>query len=161
MIAQGESWPLTMNSESQITEQPTSGIAPNGIAPLPSSGRPTLSIVTVGQNVPMPPRYADINKIVARAEQDPRKKAALGRARKKLAASSYKGSAQSIAAIRLRYGWSQVDLSLAMGTSQPHVARIESGDDVRISTVLNVAKALRITSAEAFNLIVKNMRLRG
>lgn len=156
MNGQKNSWLLTMNSESQTTEQ----LKGMGIAPLSSSPRDNLSIVTVGPLIPMPPRHADIDTVVARAEQDPRRKAALARARKRLADSSYKGSKQAIAAIRLKRGWSQSDLSVAMGTSQPHVARIESGEDVRISTVLNLATALQITAVEAFNAITNRMRLR-
>jgi ribosome-binding protein aMBF1 (putative translation factor) len=145
-----------MNLESQTTEQSLSGIAP-----LPISGRVNLSIVTVGPNIPMPPRYADIDDVVARAEKNPRRKAALVRARVKLAETSYKGAEQSIASIRLKRGWSQLDLSVAMGTSQSHIARIESGEeDVRISTVLKLATALKITAAEAFATMTNKMRLR-
>lgn len=154
MHARKGSWPLTMNLESETTEQPI-----QGIAPLPTSGRANLSIVTVGPNIPMPPRYADIDEVVARAEKDPRRKAALVRARERLAETAYKGRAKgSIASIRLKRGWSQNDLSVVMGTSQSHIARIESGDDVRISTVVKLAAALKIGASEAFTLMTNKMR---
>jgi ribosome-binding protein aMBF1 (putative translation factor) len=153
MIAPRESWPLTTNLEFQTTER-----AGSGIAPLPSSGRVNLSIVTVGPHIPTPPRYADIADVVARTEKSPRRKAALVRARIKLAGTAYKATDQSIASIRLKKGWSQHDLSVAMGTSQPHIARIEAGDDVRISTVLNLAAALKIAPLGAFAAITNKMR---
>ena len=153
MNAPRESWPLTTNLESQATER-----AVHGIAPLPSSGRVNLSIVTVGPHIPLPPRYAEIGELVARTEQNPRRKAALARARIKLADTSYKANDQSIASIRLKKGWSQRDLAIAMGTSQPHIARIEAGDDVRISTVLNLAPALKIAPLEVFAAMTNRMR---
>ncbi len=47
-----------------------------------------------------------------------------------------------IKARRTELGWSQRDLAGKSGLKQPHIARIESGADIRLSTLLQTADAL-------------------
>jgi ribosome-binding protein aMBF1 (putative translation factor) len=155
MHARRESWQPTTSSESPTTEHnPLSGFAP-----LPSSDGRILSLLQVETTAPVPERYATIEEVVGRAEKDERKKKALGRARQRLAERSYSGAARSIAWLRLKRGMSQSDLAAAMKTSQPHVARIESGsEDVRISTVEKLAAALGVSLIDVFSVLSSKQR---
>lgn len=82
-----------------------------------------------------------ISSLIAEREKDPRKAAALARARKKISRLMDKGT-QPIASLRLAKGMSQQQLADAMGVKQPYIARIERGEDVKMSTIANLAKAL-------------------
>lgn len=48
------------------------------------------------------------------------------------------GIALAVRGARLRRGWSQVELARVVGVRQSHVARIESGHDVRLSTLQRI-----------------------
>lgn len=55
----------------------------------------------------------------------------------------------TLATLRMRRGWSQKQLAEAIGTSQPHIARIENGrDNVLLATANQLAKALGVTLDE-------------
>jgi transcriptional regulator with XRE-family HTH domain len=46
----------------------------------------------------------------------------------------------------MRHGWSQKQLAEAIGTSQPHIARIENGrDNVLLATANQLARALQVS----------------
>jgi len=91
-----------------------------------------------------------IGALVAEREKDPRKAAAYARARQKLAARLAGGEA-SLVQLRLAKGMSQSQLADAMGKKQPYVARLESGsNDVQVSTIEALAKALSVPAAEVF-----------
>lgn len=74
--------------------------------------------------------------------------AALEAARRRIA-DKLPGSKITLAKLRLRRGWSQKRLAEAIGTSQPHIARIENGrDNVLLSTANELARALGVTLDE-------------
>ncbi|WP_051234211.1 helix-turn-helix domain-containing protein [Halomonas halocynthiae] len=70
-----------------------------------------------------------IQDVVANSEKNPRKKAALERARARIADQVSRGDGDTVKSLRLRKGWSQTTLSTLLGTSQSHVARIERGSE--------------------------------
>ncbi|CAM2164870.1 hypothetical protein PSAC2689_130054 [Paraburkholderia sacchari] len=60
----------------------------------------------------------------------------------------------SIAAARLRMGLSQARLAEAIGTSQPHIAKIEAGKvQIQFATAVQLADALNLTLDSLRNLI--------
>ncbi len=109
-------------------------------------------------DVPLPQNYVDIDKLVARTELVDSRRAALERARIELAEERYSGVQPSLSVLRLKKGWSQKRLAQELHTSQPHVARIESGcEDLRVSTVKKLAVALGVT----VNQVISAMEVSG
>ncbi|QYF95587.1 helix-turn-helix transcriptional regulator [Massilia sp. PAMC28688] len=91
-----------------------------------------------------------IGALVSQREKDPRKAAAYARARQKIA-GRLAGEEPSLAQLRLAKGMSQSQLAEAMGKKQPYVARLESGsNDVQMSTIEAIAKALALPAADVF-----------
>jgi DNA-binding Xre family transcriptional regulator len=98
------------------------------------------------QRVPVPSGYTDIDKVVASRERDTSRRIHLERARQVLAERLYADVTVTLAVLRLRKGWSQRQLADAAGTSQAHIARIESGrEDVRLGTLRRIAGALGVS----------------
>ncbi len=97
---------------------------------------------------PLPTGFEDIADVVAEAEGDPASRAALETGRRSVAARHYAGVA-SLAALRLRRGWSQRTLAENSGLRQPHIARLESGrNDPSLATMRRLAQALGVALAE-------------
>jgi transcriptional regulator with XRE-family HTH domain len=85
--------------------------------------------------------------VVEEYERNPVKAAALKAARQRLARKL--PTATTLAKLRLGRGWSQKRLADAIGTSQPHIARIENGrDNVLLATANQLAKALGVSLEE-------------
>jgi DNA-binding XRE family transcriptional regulator len=100
------------------------------------------------QDVPLPDGFEDIDTAVASLEREPARHTALEEARRRLADRSPEKFSK-LAALRMRRGWSQKRLAEAIGTSQPHVARIENGrDNVLLATANELARALDISLEE-------------
>jgi transcriptional regulator with XRE-family HTH domain len=52
----------------------------------------------------------------------------------------------ALAVLRMQRGWSQKRLADAIGTSQPHIARIEKGrDNVLLATANELARTLDVS----------------
>ena len=112
------------------------------------------------------PSFAHSNKrsissIIAEREKDPRKAAALARARKKIAGMLVDDASFSIAQLRLSKGLSQQQLAAKMGVKQPYIARIEKGEDIKASTISNLAGALGVSSEVVFKAIEMALSARG
>ncbi len=85
--------------------------------------------------------WRDIHARAAELERNPRRAAALARARQRLAGELFPQT--TLAALRLRHGLSQAQLAERIGTSQSRLSRIEAGlDDPRHSTLLKLVDAL-------------------
>jgi len=99
------------------------------------------------QDVPVPDGFEEIESMVATLERDPAKADALEAARRRLAQKL--ANATTLAKLRLARGWSQKRLADAIGTSQPHIARIENGrDNVLLATANQLAQALGVSLDE-------------
>jgi DNA-binding XRE family transcriptional regulator len=97
---------------------------------------------------PMPDGFVDIDSAVEEQERDPGIRAGIARARMRLA-EQLPFEQNSLAYLRMRSGLSQKQLAEKIGTSQPHIARIESGrDNVLLRTANLLAKALDSTLDE-------------
>jgi DNA-binding transcriptional regulator YiaG len=95
-----------------------------------------------------------IQDLAAERDADPRKSAAMDRARRRHALSLEDSPAFSLAALRLSKGLSQTKLAHLMGVQQPYVARIEKGeDDLKTSTIEKFAVALGVSEIEVFKAI--------
>jgi DNA-binding XRE family transcriptional regulator len=99
-------------------------------------------------DVPIPDGFEDIDTVVENLERDPQRHVALKGARQRLA-GKLEPKVGGLAALRLRRGLSQKQLADAIGTSQPHIARIEKGrDNVLLATANQLARALGVTLDE-------------
>lgn len=75
--------------------------------------------------------------------RDPAKRAAIIRARKKIAGELDDKSPFSLSKLRLSAGLSQAELADRLGTQQPAIARLEKGEvDPQLSTITKLAEAL-------------------
>ncbi|GAA0215310.1 hypothetical protein GCM10009125_00430 [Castellaniella daejeonensis] len=112
-------------------------------------------------DVPLPHfgRGRSIHSIIADRESDPKRAAALARARRKLASSMMENSTakHTLASLRLASGHSQASLAAAMGTQQSYIARLErNGGDMQSSTIRRMADALGVTCDQIIDAIEDN-----
>lgn len=136
-------------------------MTPWGFVPISSTATTLtgcmLTFITVDMTSAVehkPAQGIDISELIAKREGNPRRAAALARARRKIADHIEGDAALSLAQLRLSKGLSQQMVADAMGVKQPYIARIERGeDDMKISTVINLAKALGVPSSMVFELI--------
>ena len=140
---------MTASTSQNTVDQPT----------VTSSSTSTVIWVDLFQpkDVPIPADYDDLDAIISRDEKVPVRRAKLEQARKALAACEPERIA-GLAAMRLRKGWSQKRLADEVGTSQPHIARLEIGnDDILMSTARKLASALGVPLEE----LDRALRARG
>lgn len=94
---------------------------------------------------PVPSGYTTIDEVIAEFERDPAAREELKRGRQWVAETVLAGQPQSLRVLRLRKGMSQAQLAEAIGTQQPHIARIERGQaDVRLETCRRIAQVLGV-----------------
>lgn len=94
---------------------------------------------------PISSGYKTIDQVIAEFERDPVAKEELRRGRQWVAETVLAGQPQSLRVLRLRKGMSQAQLAEAIGTQQPHIARIERGQaDVRLETCRRIAQVLGV-----------------
>lgn len=80
-----------------------------------------------------------------RLSADPKKAAALQRARRRIAKELDENSVFSIAKLRLNAGLSQSELAAMIGTQQPAIARMEKGmTEPQLSTIQKLAEAFGV-----------------
>lgn len=124
-----------------------------GTTDLPSAGtstrRTTVLWVDIRpESAPLPDGFEDIDDVVAQAESDSRHAPYLEKARRDLA-DREPDRIKGLAALRLRKGWSQKRLAAEVGTSQPHIARLEIGhEDILMETARRLAAALGVSIAD-------------
>lgn len=84
-------------------------------------------------------------EFVAGFETESDGRAELAKGREWVADKFYGQDGDTIRSLRLRKGMSQVDLAKLLGTSQPHIARVESGsENPLLATCRRLCKALEI-----------------
>ena len=106
-------------------------------------------VICIGQYIegakPTPARHIALGDLVSRWAKDGSRDAAMANARRWLADVAYEGEGNTVRTLRLGKGLSQARLAEAIGTSQPHIARIERGtENVTIDTCRRLAAALGV-----------------
>lgn len=128
------------------TSEPVTLIGPLA-APSPATRPPGAVhyLMIPQQDEPIPAGYTTIDDVVAEFERDPAMQEELFDARRWLADSVLAGKPVTLRTLRLRKGLSQAQLAAAIGTQQPHVARIERGQaDPQLDTCRRLARALGV-----------------
>lgn len=92
----------------------------------------------------LPKRVRRVSERMTALEKDPVRAALLAEARKELSAELLGKDGVTIRSLRMAKGMSQAMLADMIGTKQPHVARIESGQDIFMSTARKLAAALAL-----------------
>ncbi len=93
----------------------------------------------------VPARHKPIESLVEKWSADPGRRVALEDARRWLADAFYTAGGDTVRTLRLRKGLSQATLAATIGTSQPHIARIERGtENLMMDTCRRLAAALGI-----------------
>lgn len=136
-----ESYRLTKTSESVAyvaMHSPAATTAPPSAKVLEFPGNAPAE-------APVPPGSKTIEQLVAEFERDPAMKEELRRGRQWVAETVLGDEPQSLRVLRLRKGMSQAQLAEAIGTQQPHIARIENGQsDLRLDTCRRIAQVLGV-----------------
>lgn len=109
---------------------------------------------------PIPVGYSEIDSLIGGYEADPRRSAALVRARKRMSKAAEQEDLATIASLRLRMGFSQVVLASMIGTSQSRLSRIESGlDDIMHTTFEKLVVALEVTRDELAGALTRSGKI--
>lgn len=111
---------------------------------------------------PLPlPDTVSLESVIRRHEADPEKAAYLARARQNLAKTLYADEQETVTGLRLAAGLSQVQLAERAKTSQPHIARIERGqNDPSTDLIVRIAKVLDIDEDRAFRAVRNQLSAR-
>jgi ribosome-binding protein aMBF1 (putative translation factor) len=100
-----------------------------------------------GDAQPLPEGFVDIDDLVTEHERNPARRAALEEGRRAVARNYY-GDRSGLAVLRLQKGWSQRKLADVTGMKQPHIARLERGqNDPSLGTMRRLASALGVELA--------------
>lgn len=93
----------------------------------------------------LPAHSISLDDLLKEFESNPEMAESLSAGRKWVGENYYAGQ-KTLCSLRLAKGYSQVKLASILGTSQSHVARIESGrEDLRLSTIQKLAHALEVS----------------
>lgn len=112
---------------------------------LPSRAQVVQLVTETDRPAAVPADHVAIEDLVQEWSRHPERKAAMEDARRWVADSFYGEEGETVRTLRLRKGLSQAALATAIGTSQPHIARIESGTgNVTIDTCRRLMRALEI-----------------
>lgn len=117
-------------------------------APIPQSAPGTVfwAEFNPGEKEPLLDGFIDIEDVINEIEVTPAGRERMAAARRHVAAQYYADEGSGLSAFRLAKGWSQKQLAEQIGTSQSHVARIESGHtDPQLSTIERLCEVLGIS----------------
>lgn len=141
MTSRDESSPLTKTSEKPV---PVHG----AVAEATSTASKCVVFMfddRTARAVETPPNYVAIGDLVTKWETDDTRRKAIEEARGWIADTFHAEDGDTVRTLRLRKGWSQVQLAKELGTSQSHVARIERGtENLAIETCRRLCGVLGI-----------------
>lgn len=125
----------------------------------------SAQVIVCDFNAPRPLPLANtvsVESLVAEFESESEMKEQLAQARRSLSSTMYADEPETLSALRLAAGLSQAQLAHEVGTSQPHIARIERGQtDPSTDLIARIARALEIDEARAFRAIRKQLSTRS
>lgn len=108
------------------------------------------------------PNTTSLSSLMAEFEADGEMAQHLADARRSLGQQLYADEPQTLSALRLAAGFSQTQLAERANTTQPHIAKIESGrTDPGTDTIGRIAQALDIEEDTAFRAIRRQRETRG
>lgn len=148
MNAQKKSLPHTRTSAYPVTRRfgfPYSEVNP---------GTEATNVMVIVDRViyaPLPHGFTEIDDVVAKSENNPRRAAALARARGRIAEKlNESGAPVTLASLRLRAGLSQSKVASSIGNSQSSYSLIESGQrgDIFLSTTKKLATLFGVSLDE-------------
>lgn len=141
----------------QTTHSPGASFAPTksferieaGITLQTSSALGACQVFNFGDYSPtpvaVPQRYLAIGDLVAKWSADQTRSTAMEEARRWMASAFHADDGVTVRTLRMRKGLSQQQLATTIGTSQPHIARIEGGaDNLHIDTCRRLSAALGV-----------------
>ena len=142
-----------MKSPSAFLPPIVRSVSPLATEPSDSRALDTATLPWLIRKVPLTPPTVDlpgavdIDDLVAQFEATPKSALAIAKGRKWVAKAFY-DAPSSLAALRLKHGWSQAELARRVGTSQSYVGRLETGNvDPQLSTMRKIALALGVPVA--------------
>lgn len=129
----------------------------------PASARQRVIYLDVSVQRPLPlPNTVSLNSLLEEFEADEAMAQHMSDARQELSTALYSDEPDTLSAVRLAVGLSQVQLAERVGTSQPYIARVEGGRvDPGTSMVVRIAEALGIDAEQAFRAIRNQIATRG
>jgi ribosome-binding protein aMBF1 (putative translation factor) len=112
---------------------------------------------------PLPlPNTSSFDSFLEEMEADPDMAGRMAEARKNMAATVYGSEPITLSALRLAAGLSQAQLAKKAQTSQPHIAKIERGqNDPSTDVIARIAQALGIDEVLAFQAIRNQLATRA
>lgn len=157
----------SINESSQIGEQSNAplGVSANIICNTPStpqSVNANIVYLEVNAAKPIPiPNTTSIDDLIKEFEVDPEMAAAISQSRSDLSDHLYAGKPVTLSSVRLSAGMSQSQLAEKISTSQPHIARIESGKtDPSTDVIARLATALDKDESLIFTAIRNQRKLK-
>lgn len=107
------------------------------------------------------PNTISLESLSKEYDNDPEKLSRLSAARKNLSKVIYDDDQETLSYLRLAAGLSQQQLAEKVGTSQPHIARIERGQhDPSTGLISRIAKALNVDEGLTFRAIRNQLNTR-
>lgn len=152
--------------ESLMRTTPSSGSPNDSGAYVPAETAPLTGVIFhvdfPRDNAPVPPGSVEIDALVAEHESDPIRRAALESARHWVAEVLPSDERNQLRLLRLKKGLSQARLAEIIGTTQAHIARIESGRcDVQVGTLARLAKALGLRPIRVIEAFLTKHQING
>lgn len=122
-------------------------------SPSTSVGNVIFGEFSTQRPIPLP-NTVSLESLLQESEADLIKAKYLSEARKELLGTLYGKEPKTLGMLRLAAGLSQVQLAKLVGTSQPHLARIEQGkNDPGTDMIARIAKALDLKDIDLFQAI--------
>lgn len=122
-------------------------------SPSTSVGNVTYGEFSAQRPIPLL-ETVSLESLILESEADSIKAKYLSDARKELSDTLYDEEPKTLGMLRLAAGLSQVQLAKLIGTSQPHLARIEQGkNDPSTDMISRIAKALGLNGIDVFQAI--------
>ncbi len=145
------------------TVAPTKEFLTIGKVSSPTTGPAEVIYREFNPQRPIPlPNTVSLESVIKENDADPKKAKYLSDARKKLSGTLYADEPETLSALRLASGLSQMQLSKMVETSQPHLARIERGqNDPGTELIARIANALNVDDAAVFRAIRNQLATRG
>lgn len=154
---------LAHNKSSPPTTASTSLVIKRYASPYPvvnpgSKAENVLAIVEQIVHAPIPEGYRELDEVIKTKSKDPRRAAALAKARMRMATHVEAiNQAPSIASLRLKAGLSQAQVAEQLGNSQSGYSLIESGKrgNILLSTFERLVEIFNV-SRDELALAIKN-----